>query len=414
MSFARFLRENAPFLTVGVLLTFLSSFGQTFFISVFAGEIRAEFGLSHGAWGGLYSLGTTASAILMIWLGMLTDRHRVRVLAPFVLAGLSAACLFMAAVPSVWLLPLAIFFLRFAGQGMSTHTAVVAMARWFVATRGRALSIASLGVSAGEALLPLIFVALLAHFDWRTLWVVAAAAVALLIPVIGPLLRLERTPQSIAESSSSLGMLERHWTRQQMLRDRLFWLIVPALLAPAAFSTAFFFQQVHIAETKGWAHLQLVALFPVFTVSGVAGLLISGWLIDRIGTGRMMPLFQLPMALGFLLFSFADTLLAASVAMALMGLSQGANSTVPNAFWAEFYGTRHLGAIKSLAIAVMVFGTAIGPGLTGALIDAGLPFTAQMPGITLYFLFAAGLVAIGMTHARPLLSAPAEIDVERT
>ena len=49
MSFARFLRDNAPFLSVGVLLTFVSSFGQTFFISVFAGEIRAEFGLSHGA-----------------------------------------------------------------------------------------------------------------------------------------------------------------------------------------------------------------------------------------------------------------------------------------------------------------------------------------------------------------------------
>jgi MFS family permease len=414
MSFARFLRENAPFLTVGVLLTFLSSFGQTFFISVFAGEIRAEFGLSHGAWGGIYSLGTTASAALMIWLGTLTDRYRVRALAPFVLGGLSAACLFMAVLPTVWLLPLAIFLLRFTGQGMSTHTAVVAMARWFVATRGRALSIASLGVSLGEALLPLIFVALLAHYDWRTLWVVAAAAVALLIPVIGPLLRLERTPQAIAESSASLGMCGRHWTRGQMLNDRVFWLIVPALMAPAAFSTAFFFQQVHIAETKGWAHLQLVALFPVFTVSGVAGLLVSGWLIDRIGTGRMMPLFQMPMALGFLVFSVTDSLAGAAGAMALMGLSQGANSTVPNAFWAEFYGTRFLGGIKSLAVAVMVFGTAIGPGLTGVLIDAGIPFNSQMPGIALYFVGAAALVALAMARARPLLSPAPQVDIQGT
>ncbi|MGI1662187.1 MFS transporter [Palleronia sp. KMU-117] len=413
MSFARFLRANAPFLSVGVLLTFLSSFGQTFFISVFAGEIRAEFGLSHGAWGGIYSLGTTASAALMIWLGTLTDRHRVRVLAPFVLAGLSAACLFMAAVPVVWLLPLAIFFLRFLGQGMSTHIAVVAMARWFVASRGRALSVATLGVAAGEALLPLLFVALLGVYDWRTLWLVAAVVIAVLIPVIGPLLRLERTPQSIAESGASLGMEGRHWTRRDMTRHWLFWLIVPALLAPPAFATAFFFQQVHIAESKGWAHLQIAAMFPVFTLSGVVGLLLSGALIDRIGTGRLMPLAQLPMALGFLLFGLTESLVAAGVAMALMGLSQGANSTVPNAFWAEFYGTRHLGAIKSLTVAIMVFGTAIGPALTGVLIDAGLAFTTQMPGIAGYFVFAALLVGLGMAWARPLLSPPAEVDIER-
>ena len=36
MSFTQFLRDNVAFLAVGILLTFLSSFGQTFFISLFA------------------------------------------------------------------------------------------------------------------------------------------------------------------------------------------------------------------------------------------------------------------------------------------------------------------------------------------------------------------------------------------
>ena len=63
MGTLRFLQENAPWLAAGVLLTFLSSFGQTFFISVFAGEIRETFGLSHGEWGGIYTLGTSAAAI---------------------------------------------------------------------------------------------------------------------------------------------------------------------------------------------------------------------------------------------------------------------------------------------------------------------------------------------------------------
>ena len=161
-----FLLQNAPWLAAGALLAFLSSFGQTFFISVFAGEIRAEFGLSHGAWGGIYSLGTTLSAAVMVWAGGLTDRFRARVLGSGVLVLLALACLSMA-FSTVWLLPLVIFALRLTGQGMTSHISAVAMARWFVAMRGRALSIAALGFSFGEALLPIVFVALLGMFDWR-------------------------------------------------------------------------------------------------------------------------------------------------------------------------------------------------------------------------------------------------------
>ena len=62
----RFLSDNARFLTVGIILMLTSSYGQTFFISIFAGEIRTDYGLSHGEWGGIYSAGTFASAIVMI------------------------------------------------------------------------------------------------------------------------------------------------------------------------------------------------------------------------------------------------------------------------------------------------------------------------------------------------------------
>ena len=413
MTFLTFLRDNAPFLAAGVLLTFLSSFGQTFFISIFAGEIREAFGLSNGGWGSIYALGTFASAMVMVWSGILTDHFRVRALGVVVLCALATACLIMATLPSVWLLPVAIFLLRLAGQGMATHIAVVAMARWFRATRGRALSIAVMGVSLGEAFLPLIFVGLMEDLSWRTLWVIAACVVLAMTPILVMLLRLERTPQSVAADSASEGMDGAHWTRGQMLRNRLFWLLIPSLLAPPAFSTAFFFQQVHFAEVKGWDHATLVALFPVFSAAAVLSMLTSGWLIDRIGTARLMPVFQLPFVAGFLILSVAPEPWIAAVAMAMMGAAQGANSTVPNAFWAEFYGTRYLGAIKSLATAVMVLGTAIGPILTGLLIDLGVPFTAQMPGIAIYFLAAAALVAMGVSAAAPRLPRPAEIDVVR-
>lgn len=395
-----FLRENAPFLSAGALLTLLSSFGQTFFISVFAGEIRAEFGLSHGGWGAIYSLGTFASAAVMIWAGVLTDRFRARALGLTVAVLLACACLTMAFASSLPMLVAAVFLLRFAGQGMAGHIAIVAMARWFVATRGRALATASLGVAAGEAFLPLIGVTLMGVIDWRLIWIGAAGLSLATIPILVRLLRLERTPQSISEETIATGLSARHWQRRELFTHGLFWLIVPSLLAPSAFGTAFFFHQVHIADLKGWSHTTFVAMFPLFTGSAIGGLLVSGWLIDKLGALRLMPFVLLPMAIGFFVMSGAESIFVFGAAMMLMGLSQGANSTVPAAFWAEAYGTRHIGAIKSLATAIMVLGTAIGPLLTGLLIDRGLPFTDQLVGISAYIVFSAALVGIGITRAR--------------
>ncbi len=395
-----FVRANAPFLAAGILLTFISSFGQTFFISVFAGQIRADFGLSHGAWGTAYSAGTFCSALVMIWVGVLTDRFRIRSLGLWVLVLLAVASATMALANSVALLIVAVFLLRLGGQGMAGHLATVAMARWYVATRGRALSIAYLGVAAGEAFLPMIIVAAMSGVSWRALWGVAAVLIVALIPFLVRLLRLERTPSAIAAETESSGLDGRHWTRKELLNHRLFWFCLPYLLGPAAFSTAFFFHQVHLAEFKGWGHGALVVMFPLFTGTAVLSLFASGWLIDRLGAMRLLPLTQLPMGFGFLLFGLAETPWLGGVAMIMMGLSQGANSTIPAAFWAEAYGTRHLGAIKSLASAIMVFGTAIGPILTGILIDQGTPYAMQMPFVAGYFVFAAVMIAVGLGQAR--------------
>lgn len=398
-----FLRDNLPFLSAGMLLTFLSSFGQTFFISLFAGEIRAAFDLSHGQWGGIYTLGTTASALVMVWAGGLTDFFRVRTLAPIILILLAFACLSMAFNPVWWGLIAVIFALRFTGQGMTSHLAVVAMSRWFIATRGKALSIATLGFALGEALLPLVFVALLAIYDWHMLWVAAAVIALCGVPVIHRLLRLERTPQSLAETDQSVGMESRHWTRNQALFHWLFWFMVPALLGPAAFNTAFFFHQVHFAELKGIPHVQLVALYPFYTAVGIVAMVLSGWALDRWGTARLIPFFQLPMVAAFGIFAISDNTLTLLSGLFFLGLTTGANTTLPNAFWAEFYGTARLGSIKAMAAAVMVFGSAIGPGLTGMGIDLGLGLESQYLIVAGYFVFTTLMMTIGITRAKPLL-----------
>ncbi len=395
----QYLRKNATWLGAGVLLTFMSSFGQTFFISIFSGEIRAAFGLSHGAWGGLYSLGTTVSAVVMIWAGGLTDIFRVRVLGPAVLTGLALATVAMAMNTWLVLLPVVVFLLRLFGQGMSTHLALVAMARWFTATRGKALAIASVGFSVGEALLPVTFVAAMALLDWRWLWVIAAGVTLLGIPILLRLLRQERTPQSLSSEYSATGMDGRHWTRKEAIFHPLFWFMAPALLGPSAFITAFFFHQVHLAGSKGWQHIELVALFPVFTSVSLLSMFAAGWALDKWGTARIMPFYQLPMAVGFGIVGLTSSIGGATLALMFLALTVGANSTLPSAFWAEFYGTRHIGAIKAMATAVMVLGSAIGPGLTGVLIDLGLPLDIQFLWIGGFFVLVCVLTRIGIARA---------------
>ncbi len=407
MRLTDFLRLNAPFLSAGFLLTFGSAFGQTFFISIFAGEIRAEFGLSHAAWGAIYGLGTLVSAAVMVWSGALTDVFRIRSLGAVVLWGLAAACLVMAWTPAAWMLVPAVFLLRLTGQGMMSHLGAVAMARWFVATRGKALAVASLGYAVAEAFLPLIFVSLLIFFDWRVLWVVAALLTLLMLPILSRLLRLERTPQSIAAATEALGLGDRHWSRSEVLRHRLFWFMLPALLGPSAFVTAFFFQQVHFAEVKGWSHLELVALFPIYTGISIGAMVVSGFLIDRFGTARMMPIYQAPMIVAFVLFAVAGSPWTAILGFVFLGLATGANTTLPAAFWAEFYGTKHLGAIKAMAAAVMVLGSAIGPVVTGVGITAGIGIEAQYLVVSGYFALTCLSVWIGIRQVRASLAVAA-------
>ena len=395
-----FIINNLRWLSAGILLTFLSSFGQTYFISIFSGEIRNTFDLSHGDWGLIYGFGTFASAIVMIWAGGLTDIMRVRKLGPIVLCALSASCLFMAFNPLVALLPVVIFCLRLTGQGMSTHIAAVAMSRWFVSNRGKALSISNLGFSFGEALIPLFLVSALIYFSWQKIWILAALVTFFSIPILIWLLRQERSPQSIDAEDQSLGMNKLHWTRKQTISHPLFWFMMPAVIGQSAFNTAFFFQQVHFAEIKGWEHLNLVSMFPVYTGVAICMMILSGILLDKLGTAKLIPYFQLPMIIAFILFAFGETLYSALLGFIFLGITSGANTTLPNAFWAEFFGTKHLGSIKAAAAAAMVLGSAIGPALTGILLDFDISLNFQYVGISIFFVLSSLFMWVGISRTK--------------
>ncbi len=375
-----FYRANAGWLGAGVLLTFASSFGQTYFISIFAGRIMAEYGLSDGQWGGVYTGATLGSAAMLVWAGQFADRERVAPLASLILLTFAAVAVGMALGRHPALLVLLVFGLRFCGQGMISHVAITAMGRWFIGHRGRAVAIAGLGYALGEAVLPRLAAGLVPLIGWRQVWLlVALLLVAVVLPLVHWLARRERHPRGTPESEQSAGRDGRHWTRRQVVGHWVFWALVPAVVANSFIGTVIFFQMVHTGRVMGWDPVTMTSAYPLYAATAMGAALVAGWLADRLGPDRLLPVLLVPSAAGVALIGPVGGVWAWFAALALAGVTSGIAHALWAPLYAELFGTRHLGATKAVATAFMVIGSAIGPGVTGLAIDLGVDFPAQTP-----------------------------------
>ena len=393
-----FYRANAGWLGAGVLLTLASSFGQTWFIALFAGRIMAEYGLTDGQWGALYTGATLCSAAALLHAGQYADRMRVAPLAALILTGFASVAVGMALSRHPAILAVLIFGLRFCGQGMISHVGITAMGRWFRAHRGRAVAIAGLGYSLGEALLPRLVALAEPLIGWRQIWLaVALVLLAGVLPLVAWAARAERHPAGMADGDQSPGRDGRHWTRRQVLRHWLFWALMPATFAASFIGTVIFFQMVHIGGVMGWDTVGMTAAYPLYAAVTVAMALVAGWLADRFGPDRLLPVLLLPVAAGVALIGPFAGIWAWFVALALAGMTSGIAHALWGALWAELFGTRHLGAIKAVASAFMVAGSAAGPGVTGLAIDLGVTFPEQR------LWMAAAALAISGLHVAVLV-----------
>jgi len=356
----------------GALLTMASTFGQTYFITLFGAQLRSTFSLSHGEFGFVYMVATLASAITLVWAGQLADRMRLKTLGLSVTAGLMLATLFISQANSwIWLV-ISLYMLRLFGQGMMSHVAMTAMARWFNAHRGRALSIASLGHAAGEAVLPGLAVAAMVYAGWRETWLMAAGVIGfVIIPVFYFLTAKERHRNTGVDETGGEGGVV-HWTRRAVLKDWLFYAMLPGTLAPSFITTVVFFHQAHLVHIKDWSMVMWSGFYPFFALSTTVVSLITGWAIDRWSARQLLPVYLLPQVVAMVIFAYGESQFSGLAGMIAIGCTVGAAATMSGAVWAELYGTRYLGSIKALTTAGAVLATAVGPGLSGYLMDKGI------------------------------------------
>jgi len=385
--------SNARWLTAGFVLALGSCFGQTFFIGVFGASIREEFSLTDGDFGAAYMFGTLASAAVIIQLGRLADVMSARPLAIIVTLGLACVCMAMSQVSSWTMLVFIIFGLRLFGQGLMSHLSATCMARWFNRTRGRAIAIASFGYPTAQAIAPATAVLFLSTGDWRTVWIGGAAVLALCVaPMLFVLLARDR-PANAAQAcfEPPAGIDGKQWRRIDVIKEPLFWLLVPGLVAPSFISTSIFFLPSHIAEVKGWALESFTNSYWLYGLASLCFSIVGGFMVDKFSARASLPFYLLPMGAALITLSIGTSSWAIESVFILLGISTGFGMTVKTALWAEIYGTQHIGAIKALVHSVMVFASAAGPGLTGLLIDLGAPFPTQALYLAAYTVAVSGL-----------------------
>ena len=356
----------------GFIFTFFSSFGQSFFLGLFNSSIRDALSITHGQFGSIYASATLLSSIVLVWIGKKIDDVNILKFASYVIIFLSASCFIFSKISSVIFLFVGIFLMRLAGQGLSSHTATTTISRFFEKNRGRALSTGWLGLSLAEFIMPVLIVFLLTFIEWRDIWVSISILVILVLPVATFLLVKDVKLDTREESKIDENNKEiKQWKRIEVLKDYRFYIICMTMLAMPWIATGSFVYQSFISSSKEWGPYVIAQSFMAYSILSVITLFISGFLIDKFSSRKLLIYMNIPLLIGTIVLYYFDAPLSSFVFFGLVGVTNGLANVLGSSTWAEIYGVKYIGSIKALTTALMVFSTAFGTALFGFLIDIG-------------------------------------------
>jgi predicted MFS family arabinose efflux permease len=357
----------------GFIFTFFSSFGQSYFLGLFNSSIRDTLSITQGQFGSIYASATLLSSFLLIWVGKKIDDINIFKFAFFVTLLLSFSCFFFSKISSVIFLFIAIFLMRFSGQGMMSHTATTTISRYFTKSRGKALSTCWFGLSTAEFILPVLIVYLLTVTTWQNIWISISILVLIFLPITSFILIKNLNFESREETNKKdlKNRSIKQWKRIEVLKDYRFYIICLNMLAMPWIATGVFIYQSFITESKEWGSFVIAQSFMVYSILSVITLLISGFLIDRFTSRKLLIFMNLPLMLSVIVLFYFNSTTSAFVFLGLIGISNGFANVLGSSTWAEIYGVKYIGSIKALTTALMVFSTAFGTALFGLLIDIG-------------------------------------------
>jgi MFS family permease len=376
------------------VMGFCSGPGQSFTFSVFQPFLLESFDISRSAFAGIYAAGSLLSALVASLAGRAADRYGIRRTLAIAAVAMAAACAGMALSGGLVALSVSLAVLRALGQGTLVLLGSLLVMHWYARRRGRAMSLAGLGVSVSGAVLPPACFALIAAIGWRASygWIGGVLLVALSAVAV---LMVRGTPEELGQHPDGDGepqpVPERKADRR-VFRSARFWILATALASAPFVVTALVFHQVSLFADRGISGEAAAAMLSVLAVASAVTTLVTGALVDRHGVRKVL---RASLALQMLCLALAHLLQPGAMLWAytlLVGAVAGSSAVMGGVTWARFYGRDGLGAVQGSAGTVMLTAAAVAPLPMGTLRDltgghaAGLAVCLFLPLASLLLL----------------------------
>lgn len=363
-------------------------------------KLDEEFGWSKSVLSAAFSLNRAESALLGPLQGFMIDRFGPRRVARVGAVVVTFGLVGFSQTRELWH-----FFVSFlvvsVGAGLSGFlTVTVAIVRWFERRRARALAVGSMGFAAGGLAVPGL-VLLFGLVGWRTTAAVSGVVSGVAIFVLARLLDGSPAeygvpvdgvdPVDVDHGNRAEGLTEVHFTAREAVRTRAFWMIslghMSALFAVGAVMAHL---SLYLKGERGYTHFEASLVAGVLPLVQLAGMVIGGWLGDRVNKRLIASMAMLGHALGMLVLAYGTTIWMIAIFVALHGLSWGARGPLMQALRADYFGSSSFGAIMGISSLVVMLGTTLGPLIAGILADVTGSYRSG-------FVILAVLAALGMT-----------------
>jgi MFS family permease len=347
------------------------------------------------------------------YLGRFVDRHGSRWAG--VAAGLTVGLVLagFALASNIWVLYALFLVSGLTGFGIfgGNVLTMVPPANWFVARRGRAVTIASSGQLFGTATFAIVSALLIDAVGWRETWgIFAVIAVVGTVPTYALLMRrrpedmgllpdgMTSLPVVTAETRAAALRAEPDYTVREAIRTPVLWVnLASTTLLLLAISPFILFRN-HYWVTLGFAPTLIavgIALDP-FTVAATS--IGMGFVVERLPIryagaigGIWRVLGMLPLALGM---TWPGSVVLHNL---VWGVGSGTSSVFQTLMIPEYFGRTHQGAIRGAVTPIMVVVSSLGAPIGGYLLDAGMSYTTFFWGV---------IVAVAIGSASALFQLP--------
>jgi len=359
---------------VSAMAQYMSAPGQSYSVAAFKEPMCETLAVTDTQYSLAYGVATLVSGLSLPLTGKLLDRFGARVFLPIVGTLLSIACLVMSRAQDLGGLYLGFTMIRCLGQGALTLVAMWMIGEWFRKRRGFATALAGMGGSISVMTFPLLNSALIAHFGWQGAWVVLGLAVALVLIVPSWLLVRDRPepfgflpdgrkPVAANGASSSTEDLdpEPAWTLAETLRDPTFWKLVSVPVTSGMVVTGMIFHQVSVLGSRGISPQEALALLSLQALVATIAVLGAGWLSDRVSARILLSSAMALLATSVLAVLVMPVPHLAILYAVLLGLHGSILRSAGTVVWVNFYGRKNQGAIRGVAMSLMILAAAVGP-----------------------------------------------------